>query len=424
MAESLLVRKAGGGLKIEEIIKSFPVASGQTITAGTFVDFITGTYSVSTANTITTNTIGGNEVDAVALNQTTVVLLYSNSSQNDKVFATLLTISGSTVSVVSTVNVFNFASSSVAIAKLDNNRAMAIYRRNGNQGTAGAKVLTISGSSITLGSEANITGGNVNFLAAAGLDSTRVLFTFQNEATNRGNAMVINAPSTSITSLGTQFVIITSGVSQLNVVALTANTAIAVYSANSYSNIGYVSRLSISGSTVSSLGNDNFTSVSAGEPQVAKLNDTKAIISYRGASNLLYARTVNAQGSPTFGAEFTVNNSPTYDSSISSLEDGSKALIVYNESNVGKGKILLVSGTTVSNFTSTFAFTSEAIGQMINVSLSNTKTIVTYRGLDNFYYNRIVEAPLLITNTTAEKVFGLAKTGGTAGQTIEVFVNT
>jgi hypothetical protein len=178
MAESLLVRKAGGGLKIEEIIKSFPVASGQTITAGTFVDFITGTYSVSAANTITTRATY--EVDAVALNPTTVVLLYTSNTQNDQVFATLLTISGSTVSVVSTVNVYSNASQWVAIARLDNNRAMAIYRRNFSGGTAAARVLTISGSSISLGSEANITGGSATELAAAGLDSTRVLFTFQN----------------------------------------------------------------------------------------------------------------------------------------------------------------------------------------------------------------------------------------------------
>ena len=81
MGESLLVRKAGGGLKIEEALQSFTVAPGETITAGTFVDYINdfiATTPVSFSSSNFTNFSESRKAKAVRLNDTKIALIYGS----------------------------------------------------------------------------------------------------------------------------------------------------------------------------------------------------------------------------------------------------------------------------------------------------------------------------------------------------------
>jgi hypothetical protein len=91
------------------------------------------------------------------------------------------------------------------------------------------------------------------------------------------------------------------------------------------------------------------------------------------------------------------------------------------------GTIVLfsISGTNIT-YQTPYSFTNFDARVVGSLLLDYNKIAVFYRN-DAFGDKGqviIIEAKTLITNTTAEKVSGLAKTGGTAGQTIEVYVNT
>jgi hypothetical protein len=432
MAESYIKKVVAGGIQINEIIKNFKVAPGQTITAGTFVDYI---------------------------NQTTV---------------------GSQTQPDSSDSLFAFSS-----AALTDTKAIIVYGRP--SGAPGAcRIITVTDSFISVGSEHYLpTSITQTETAVVALDSTKVVIMYSNASGNQGNVIVGNISGDTI-SFGSAFpgragqIYGETNSQSLRATKLNDNQVVFCYLSSSSLNVILIS---ISGTNVSFLIDRN-VGFSIGAPDIQKINDTSVLVAY-SADNLsrrlaCYIFTVNGSEFNIYQLSSSITGIGTTGPSSLSLVriNSSQFYVVFRNSDTSLGNITRITvnnGAVTYNSVSTFPGNFQQI-RMAN--LSDSKLLIAYRNnstlrgdafiatvnQDNYIFNSsfvfsgnnnmtfINIAPLtssiglifysnrrsdflgvpflvrvndetVLTNTTASKVFGLAKTGGTAGQIVEVYTN-
>jgi hypothetical protein len=439
MAESLIVRKGGGGAKIDEIIEQFTVAAGQTITAGKFVDYInTGSFNQGNATIYHSATVT-EQYAAVSLSEKRVLVVYKTSNPTAAGTAKVLQISGTTITSGDAFVFNNANTSEFSLATLDSTRVVVAYRNSGDSNHGTAKVLSISGLTITAPSAAFVfSSANTYFISPKTLDSTRVFVAYRNEGTNgEGRARVLSISGTTITAPTASFLFSASTIVNLSIVALDAFRVFLAYGASNVSGRGIITILNVSGTTISGTNTSLFTTGSLAYTSVTKIDSGKVVICYRdnGLDSHGFARAVSILGSSgaifTQGATFTfqssavdyVNSNAYYISP--NLIENSKIIVSYTSSNTAVTRILNVSGLTITAYTNSFVFNNEttAFNHPIIIT-NNSRVLFLYSNQSNYHLSaKVLEEAKQIVNNTNEKPFGLAKTNGTAGQTVDVFVS-
>jgi hypothetical protein len=101
-------------------------------------------------------------------------------------------------------------------------------------------------------------------------------------------------------------------------------------------------------------------------------------------------------------------------------------MITYPSGGVSYYRILTIGSGLSLSFTGLISFPGLSTNLFTNILTSTDNTIAFFGMGGNTSTQRTgrMDRSTFITATTAAKVFGLAKTGGTAGQTIEVYTNT
>jgi predicted GNAT superfamily acetyltransferase len=432
MAESLLVRKGGGGAKIEELLKSYTVASGQTITAGTFVNYIQTSLTLGAETTF--NAAFTSSTKITALDDNKIVVIYVDGSNSFFATAIVGTISGTTISWGSTY-VFNAnGTSDMDITSVDTNKIVIAYRNYGNSSFGTAKVGTISGTVITFGSEYVFNSNTTDKISIATLDTDKIIVAYDNNGNSNFNTAKVGTISGTVITFGSEYVFNNSNIplsrtSLGYVTALSPDKVVFAYQHRiSTSNFGKAKVGTISGTVITFGSEYEFVSSGGLRTFIEKLNTNIIIVSYtlNNGSGCVKIGLVNGTVI-TFGSQYIYNASDTEFSDIAVLSPD-KIVISYRDngnSNFGTVREAKIDAGFIT-FESPSVFNGSLIFDSNITSVDNNKIVVVYR--DNVgstdYGNAIVGTlPLFITDTKDEKVFGLAKTGGTAGQTVEVFVN-
>ena len=430
MAESLLVRKAGGGLKIEETLQNFTVAAGQTITAGTFVDVIQSplekglTYNFNDASTYNGTATA---IQAIKLDDTRVVVLYTTSSTSAtakiiKIENNVVTEQGTPISVGTGDNVKGIL--------LDTNKLFIQFHNTSIQRLI-AVIVTVNNLTLTLQSDFTITnhtvigsGSNLTKMSNTSVISSYKLNDFNDSAIIR----IFNISNNTITSPnwyneGTSI----GGVQ--SVTELTSTKLLYIRTNSSGVKAGKIfdfSGTALSGGTLTTLYSSNSDFI------VKKINSSLCILVDFGTNDNTYFINTNITNNtmtitPPQNAPIDIigsysGNFDIFDGKIGVISGRSDAS---GFSPFGTIVLFSISGTNIT-YQTPYSFTNFDARVVGSLLLDYNKIAVFYRN-DAFGDKGqviIIEAKTLITNTTAEKVSGLAKTGGTAGQTIEVYVNT
>ena len=464
MGESLLVRKAGGGAKIDELIQEYTVEVGETITAGTFVDFVNN-YQYKNYTTINQVTVFESNLanqKATKLTENKILIVFATSGQGtariveinaDKTFtvgtafnfsndnisnincvafkrtpnetqarvmvvwrasnlsgspgrATVLNINNINNNTISSQTTVQNTSSnySIELPKLiaiDNKRILLVHIASQISGNRAAAVIAFydpnTGSSIVYSNYVfDMSASQSGFYnSIVELSPYRFLFIWDNGSITNGKIITIgthtNSSSNIINSLSATNLVLndTTNLHEMQLIALSPDRAILTYRDRATIR-GVFLELLIKGDQIIPRNQTFYTSTAIVQGQrvhnITKINEFEFAISYRLTSNafseiiLVKAGAINWGSFSTFSVSSPFNYSPT------------------GALNPANGSMLLVGNDLV--------FSSWE-------SINSTPAIRTYIG-ENFKK---------IINTTAQKVFGLAKTGGTAGDTIEVFVN-
>ena len=419
---------AGAGAKSAKFVASGTLASGQAVVlkSNGQVEAIGSSGENLTPSPIFTSVqtfnSGGTTANiTVSFDPNTngkFVIAYKDGANSNYGTAVVGTISGTSISFGSE---FVFQSNDVEYngVKYDPNTANRIvicYQNNTAPYSSAVKVGTVSGTSISFGSE-NVISGSGNNVPSIAFDSGNAntfVAIFSDSSTYYGKAVVSTISGTSV-SFGTAATYVSTAIYQNTVTTDPNNSGkfIVAYQDGSNSNygtgiVGTISGTSISfgTATVFNSGNgDNFSS--AFDPN----NSGKFAVTYRDVGNSNYGTAVIGSVSGTsvsFGSEVVFNSGSIEKTSVSFDANNSNVLAVgyedLAESYYGKVVSGTVSGTSVT-FSSGVAF-NEARTDSLAVSFNPNETsslLIAYR--DNGDSSK--GKALLSTATNAPNFLGI-----------------
>ncbi len=312
-------------------------------------------------------------------NSNKVVVAYANSGQSLHGTAVVGTVSGTSISFGTPV-VFNSSGTDEIGTTFDSNsnKVVIAYRDSGNSSYGTAIVGTVSGTSISFGSESVFESANSSAISAV-FDSSnnKVVVAYRdNGNSSYGTAVVGTVSGTSI-SFGTPVVFKNSSVKSFAVFDSNSNKVVIGYADGSNSNYGTAIVGTVSG-----------TSISFGS----------AVVVYQGTAD-------------GFKGSFDSN--------------ANKVIFTFKENGATVYGVIVpvqVSGSTVSAEPAVTFFNGTHSSLYTVFDSNSNKTVINYTDNGNSQYGNSIVFQAGSTNLTAENYIGTAKSGAADGD--GVVVNT
>ncbi len=421
------------------------VASGTIPNGATVVVNTDGT--VSAASTIVSNIpSAGSEVGFNAAetryisavydpDEQKVIVAYTDygSSENGKVIVG--TVSGTSISFGSEMEFNNQDTSYISCAyDTTNNKLVIAYTNNGASNTfhGTARVGTVSGNSISFGTASEFLTSRANYTSCV-FDSNQSKFviTYADVSnSNRGTAVIGTVSGTSI-SFGSPVVFYSGGTSKATgTFDSTNNKVIISYTDNNNNSYGNAIVGTVSGTSISFGTAVVFNSANTDDPSgVYDTTNQKVVIAYRNNGNSQYGTAIVGTVSGTsisFGTAsvFDSSNTETYSCIYDPIIQ--KVVISYADRTGNKGKSIIgtVSGTSIS-FGTAVVFNSGDIDFTSSVYDPDTgKVVIAYKdnGNSNYGTSVVLSTTSLVTNLTSENYIGIAAESISNGATGKITV--
>ena len=341
------------------------------------------------------------------------VVVYRDSSNSSYGTAIVGTVSGTTITYGSEY-VFNSGNTQYIGVSFDPNTAgkfVVAYQDIGNSNYGTACVGTVSGTTITFGSEYVFNSGNTQHLSVSFDPNTagKFVVAYKDWGNSGYGAAIVGTISGTAISYGSSVVFHSTAVYELSVSCdpNTANKFVVVYKdgSNSYygkSVVGDISGTSITFGSVVVFNSGNTNELSANfDPNTA----LKFAVTYRdhsaGGDGMAIAATVSGT-TPTFGSEHVWNTSEArYTKSAFDPNNTGKLVVICRDegfSYKGTATVLTLSGTSFTSGTTVLFNDSEVHeGAVAFDPNSSGKFVVAYTDAGNSDYGTSVAGQIATT---------------------------
>jgi hypothetical protein len=365
------------------------------------------------------------------------VIVYTDYGNSGAGTAIIGTVSGSNISFGSEA-VFNSSECAELSVSFDPNTAgkfVVTYQNKGNSSYGTAIVGTVSGTSISYGSEYVFESAQTSFTSTSFDPNTanKIVISYQDGGNgNKGTAIVGTVSGTSI-SFGSASVFCTSATSYISI-SFDPNTAnkfiVGGRATSAYAGV-YVG--TISGTSLSFGSQQNASTVESNyvfmqyDPNTAG----KFVVTYENRDNSEYGTAVVGTVSGTscsFGSTVVFNSGATAHLSLSfDANTANKIVISYQDSgnsNYGTAIVGTVSGTSIS-FGSESVFNSAA-SPYTSVSFDQSsagKFVVAYRDSGASGGGTVtgqIASTVVTTNLTSTNLIGIAAAAASSGATAKI----
>ncbi len=297
------------------------------------------------------NSAATNYISVSALDSTHFVVGYQDTGNSSYGTAIIGTISGSTISYGSEY-VFNSATTNyISVSALDSTHAIIAYCDGGNLDYGTAIIASISGSTISYGSEYVFNSANTSYISVSALDSTHFVVGYRDNGNSSYGTAIIGTVSGSTISYGSEYVFNSADTYDISVSALDSTHFVVGYRDYGNSNYGTAIIGTISGSTISYSSEYVFNSAFTSNISVSALDSTHFVVVYWDGGNSYYGtcRIGTVSGSAiSYGSEYVFNSATTDYISVSAL-DSTHFVVGYRDvGNSGYGTAII--GTLPSEF--------------------------------------------------------------------------
>jgi hypothetical protein len=433
MGESLIIRKGGGGggLEVAEPLKNLKVATGQTILPGTFVEIKPELGGILTPGS-SANT--GSNSKAVVVSPGKAILVFDDIINSNHLYVRVIDFNETNNTITTygapvLIRNVSMSNKPCDIHYLDTNKALVSYESlSGGDNYGYANVVQASGTTMSVSSAIQTTGFGAAYVHAQVISPSKAVLTF------RDNALKLNVRMLSISALTITLqtavgsaVFGTTNVDLSRTLVLDSSKAVLFSIDMSNNNILRYAIINISGNTPTLT--TSFQTLISGYNQMfypILLETNKIFMAYRFISESHRYGIITIDGN-TLTPQTTItvpNTYPKFQQNVWALTPNK--VVISNISDVSPNASQLhsfdVDGNTV-------------VADITNLPLGNY--ITSYSNIMRVSENKVMhfqrEGSTLrimfinpfkdVYNTASETVNGLTKTGGTAGQTIEVFVN-
>ena len=364
-------------------------------------------------------------------NSNKVVVAYRDAGNSNYGTAVVGTVSGTSISFGTPV-VFNSGESNYISATFDSNENKVVigYKDVPNSSSGVGIVGTVSGTSISFGTEVTFSANATDYISATfDSNSNKVVFAYKHtDNSGHGTAIVGTVSGTAI-SYGTAVVFEAANTAyEVATFDSNSNKVVIVYSDaenNDYGTgiVGTVSGTAISFGTAVVFESGITETIGA----TFDSNSNKVVIAYRDADNSDYGTAIVGTVSGTaisygtavvFESANSGYNVATFDSAQN------KVVIAYKDlGNSSYGTLILgtVSGTAIS-FGSPVVFESAESNYISSTfDTSATKTVIAYRDDGNSDYGTAVVYGSDVT-TDVDNEIGIAAEAGTDGNPLDVTI--
>ncbi|MFA6336440.1 MAG: hypothetical protein WCX23_00500 [Candidatus Paceibacterota bacterium] len=334
----------------------------------------------------------GGGLSAAFLDSSHFVVAYQTSGSSDT-FAIIGEVSGSDIVFGSEFQFDGWYNTGLSVAALDSSHFVLVYGdTQGNfpnpyKGTA--IIGTVSGMSISKGSEYTFNSTSTSLFSVAALDANNFVAIYSDGGNSGyGTAITGNVSGTAI-SFGPEYVINSGKVSSVSVTALDDTHFVAVYRDKGRYDYGTAIIGTFSNQNITFGDEYVFNSTSTFSNSVAVLDSSHFVITYEDIGNSNYGTAIIGTVSGTeisFGSEYVFNAGETLDNSLS-VWDASHFVIAYTDNangEYGTAVIGTVSGSAIS-FGDEYVFNAGATWDPSISFLSNNVFVLTYRDVDNGY---------------------------------------
>jgi len=363
-------------------------------------------------------------------NTSTVVIAFEDSTNSDYGTAIVGTVSGTSISFGSAV-VFKSARAAHIDVTYDSNsqKVVIVFRDYGNSNYGTAIVGTVSGTSISFGSTYTYNSGTSNENHAAfDSNSNKVVIAYKDWGNSAYGTAVVGTVSGTSISFGSEVVFDSASVFPWDIVYdSSAQKVVITYRDDSNGTKGTSIVGTVSGTSISFGTKVAFTASAAYELGSAyDSNASKIVISFKDQANSNYGAAIVGTVSGTsisFGTQALFSSSAVGGTRVVYDQNAQKVVIVYYDSGNSQYGTLVegtVSGTSIS-FSDPLVFNEAASYYLDAVyDSSQQKVAIVYNGVTGA--SKVYQTGTLSTNLTAENYIGTAKSGAADGD--GVVVNT
>ena len=382
----------------------------------------------------------GEIASAFDSNSNKVVIAYTdegNSGYGTVIVGTVSSTAGDNSISFGTPVVFESSHADAFSATFDssNNKVVIAYRHYNSE--AGRCIVgTVSGTSISFGGGATtFESGDITSTSAT-FDSSnnKVIIAWRDytDGSNGYGTVAVGTVSGTSISFGTEVRFSSVSTSSISATFDSSNNKVVIaYKDDGNTNHGYGIVGTVSGTSISFGSATKFESAPAvNMSAIFDSSNNKVVIAYYDAGNSSYGTAVVGTVSGTsisFGTPVVFESASTDYTSATFDSNSNKVIIAYKDTgNSSYGTVIVgtVSGTSIS-FGSPTVFESAAIDyNSITFDSSNNKVVIAYRDNDNSDYGTAVvfdvNTTTLVTNLTAENFIGFSDAAYTNGQTAKI----
>ena len=365
-------------------------------------------------------------------NENKIVIVYRDDGNSFYGTAVVGTVSGSTISFGTPV-VYNSANSSYNAATFDSNanKVVVAYRDAGNSNRGTAIVGTVSDTSISFGSgEVFETGETYPIAATFDSSNNKVVIAYGDEGnSNYGKAIVGTVSGTSI-SFGSETTF-NSGSTPGNQISASfdsnSNKVVITYRDGGNSSYGTAIVGTVSGTSISFGSETVFDSIYIDNTSSTfDSSNNKIVVTYQRVSATdIYAAVGTVSGtSISFGTPVAVDTSAGSYSGVVFEGATNKVVVSFDDNLSSNGQLRLgtVSGTSIS-FEGVVTFESVAVDYISSTLDSNSNAaVIAYKDSGNSNYGTAVAFRAATSNLTSENYIGIAEYAAADTETATVLI--
>ena len=364
----------------------------------------------------TFNSANTKYISISTLDSTHFVVGYRDDGGDDYGHCKIGTVSGSTISYGSEY-VFNSADTyHISVSALDSTHFVVGYRDHGGDGYGHCKIGTVSGSTISYGSEYVFNSPSAFNLYISALDSTHFVVGYWDTGGDSYGHCKIGTVSGSAISYGSEATFNSAVTSYISISALDSTHFVVGYKDSGNSSYGTAIIGTVSGSAISYGSEATFNSASTDYISVSALDSTYFVVSYRDVGNSSYGTAIigTVSGSTiSYGSEYVYNSAATYFTSVYALDSTSFAVGYCDAGNssYGTGIIGMVSGSAIS-YSDEYVFNSATTYYLSNFALDPTHFVVGYQDGGNSNYGTGIIGTYTPSTTYQPRPSGVSPSGG------------
>ncbi|KPA17591.1 conserved hypothetical protein, secreted [Candidatus Magnetomorum sp. HK-1] len=434
-AEGKVVTTDGSGNSswdyVKNAIQEYTVKSGETVTAGDIVTYVNGTiqkgvggqttdFSVTDPYTMTEDSANYNS--SAKLTDSKFAVTFLGSSYVKVIIGTL---SGTSVSWGSEYSYTDKYNTYVAMDKLSSSKLVIAYRKDNQSGNYNngimAIIAEINGTAVSFGTptEMNDSDNIVEELSITALSSSKfaVLYRDDSHANDLSSVIVGEVNGTTITHGNQYNDFETNKIWYRDIAALSETKIVLVYAvffAPTSPNKSYCQIGNVTGTDISWGNQYTYTAAYGSDNVVARLDDTKFVLVFKD-KNTDNASAIIGEVAGTviqFGAQNDYTTDGMDQISVSKFDE-TRFVLSGRSSNIGKAIVGDVSDKTITWGTLTdFLTTTYPYYNACEVMNDSQFVLIYKKGNDN---GMVSVASLTTINPT-----GIASTDGTGGNTAKV----